>query len=116
MRRRFARLNRQKQKDWAKYGQWVRKQLRIPKGQPLNLTPEQQDYYYTNPPVTNKRYPWRWLYDNSGVYTPGSSPAAMYGMSVEAADENTVDAFNYGKHLHDHGWQTAQGVARALNV
>lgn len=96
-RRRFARLQRKEQKDWARYNRWVRKQLRIKKGQNTTLTPEQYDYYYGHPAASNKHFPWRWIYDHSGVYVPPIPPGAVAGgMSAQGADD-VFQALNRGK-------------------
>lgn len=95
-RRRIARLHRLEQKAWARYERWVRRQTKTPKGQPLNLTPEQYNYYYGNPdPVKNKVYPWRFVYDHSGVYRPPSSPGVS-GSSVQSAEDDAFQTLNQG--------------------
>lgn len=93
-RRHVAKLHRMEQRDWARYEKWVRRQTKTPKGQPLNLTAEQYDLYYGNPRVTNKHFPWRWVYDHSGVYQPPLP--GMNGMSAQAAGDDTLQALNAG--------------------
>lgn len=95
-RRRFARLHRKEQKEFAQYDRWVRKQLHIKRGQPMKLTQEQLDQYYVNPdPFTNKHFPWRWAFDHSGVHQPPSPD--MAGMSARAAGSDTFTTLNQGK-------------------
>jgi hypothetical protein len=97
-RRRFARLHRQEQKDFARYDRWVRKQLNIKRRQPMNLTPDQYDKYYGNPdPFTNKHYPWRWVFDHSGVFMPPLPPGVVGGMSAQSAGDGTFHALNAGE-------------------
>lgn len=93
---RFAQLERKKQQDFARYDRWVQRQLRIKKGGNTTLTPEQLDYYYNNPdPFTNKHYPWRWVFDQSGVYVP-PSPGSVSGMAVQSMGDNVAKALNEG--------------------
>jgi hypothetical protein len=87
----------------------VRKQLKLNKRQPMTLTPEQYAYYYASPPATLKQYPWRWIYDHSGVYTPYTSPGTMNGMSAQAAGDDAVQALNYGKSSHVMEGSMVQG-------
>lgn len=97
-RRRIAKLHRLEQKAWARYERWVRRQTKTPKGQLLNLTPEQYDYYYGAPnPMTNKHYPWRFVFDHSGVHRP-PSPPGVGGMSVQSAEDGTFEALNQGTY------------------
>lgn len=99
--RRIAKLQRMEQRDWARYEKWVRRQLKIKKGQPLNLTPEQYELYYGSPRVTNKHYPWRWVYDHSGVYQPPFPDTT--GMSSQAAGDDTFQALNQGEMQAGYG-------------
>lgn len=99
--RRFARLGRQQEKDFARYDRWVKKQLNIKKGG--NMTQEQYDLYYVHPdPYTNKHFPWRWAFDESGVYVPPSpgSPGLVgssSSMSTESVGDDVVEALNEGR-------------------
>lgn len=103
--RRIARLHRLEQKAWANYNRWVRRQVKTPKGQQINLTPEQYDYYYGNPRPSNKQYPWRFAYDHSGVYQPPLLPVpqGVGGMSAQAADRDTLQALNQGVYASIRG-------------
>jgi hypothetical protein len=97
-RRRFAKLHRREQIDFARYDRWVRKQLKIKKGQDMTLTAEQVDYYYANPPVTNKHYPWRWVFDHSGVFLRPSP--AFAGTSSQSAGSDAFKALNEGRTIY----------------
>jgi hypothetical protein len=68
--------------------------------------------YYINP--TNKKYPRKWVTDESGSFVAGENQAgAVGGAKAQGGEEGEVEPLNYGKRMKE-GQASAGGKKRRV--